>query len=201
MTTTRAGHAGRAVAAAYALVALALLGAPFLAPPALAQEKEGEIWVGSYQPDPSALDDDISFGLRSIFRRPEGLGFGVELGYVAVSGEVTDGTLTGDLDWDSFFVDGVFDLPLGHSKKVVPAFTFGTGIAFTSADSSIEGRVGSVEVDDLEATSFTVQAGFGVRILLGDKFYIRPAARVRWFEARGDEDLDTEYLIGFGRAF
>lgn len=201
MTTTRAGHAGRTVAASYALVALALLAAPFLAPDARAQEKEGEIWVGSYQPDPSGLDDDLSFGLRSIFRRPDGLGFGVELGYVAVSGEVTSGAATGDVDWDSFFVDGIFDLPIGGSKKVVPAFIFGTGLAFTSADSSIEGRVGSVDVDDLESTSFTVQAGFGVRILLGEAFYIRPAARVRWFEARGDEDLDTEYLIGFGRAF
>ena len=185
--------------AAAVLIALALLGAPALAPAARAQEKEGEIWVGSYQPDRSGMDDDLSFGLRSIFRRPDGLGFGVELGYVSTSGEVTSGSQTGKLDWDSFFVDGIFDVPLGHSKKVLPAFFFGTGLAFTSADSSFEGRVGSIEVDDLEGTSFTVQAGFGVRILLGEAFYLRPAARVRWFEARGDEDLDTEYLIGFGR--
>ena len=186
---------------AAALIALALLGAPMLAPAARAQGKEGEIWVGSYRPDPSAMDDDLSFGLRSILRRPDGLGFGVELGYVSTSGEVTSGGLTGNLDWDAFFVDGIFDLPIGHSKKVVPAFSFGTGFAFTNADSSVEGRVGSVSVDDLDATSWTVQAGFGVRIALGEAFYFRPAARLRWFEARGDDDLDTEYLVGFGRTW
>ena len=201
MTTTRAVRADRAVAAVYVLVALGLLGTPFLAPEAQAQGKEGELWVGSYHPDPSGLDDDLSFGLRTIFRRPDGLGMGIELGYVSASGDVTSGGVTGSVDWDSFFVDGVFDIPIGGSKKVMPAFTFGTGLAFSGVDSSVEGRVGSVDVDDLEDTTFTVQAGFGVRILLGDAFYIRPAARVRWFEARGDEDLDTEYLIGFGRAF
>lgn len=186
---------------AAAFIALALLGAPVLAPAARAEAKEGEIWVGSYQPDPSAMDDDLSFGLRSIFRRPDGLGLGVEVGYVSTSGEVTSGGVTGDLDWDAFFVDGIFEVPIGHSKKVLPAFVFGTGIAFTGADSSIDGRVGSVSVDDLESTSFTAQAGFGLRIVLGEAFYLRPAARVRWFGARGDEDLDTEYLVGFGRAW
>jgi hypothetical protein len=183
------------------LFALALLGAPFLAPSVQAQGKDGEIWVGLYQPDPSFMDDDISFGLRSLFHAPDGLGFGVELGYVAASGEATSGAQTGSVDWDALWIEGIFDLPLGHSKKAVPSFFFGAGFAFESADSEVEGPIGSIEVDDLDGTSFTAQAGFGVKFVLGDHFYLRPAARLHWFEARGSDDLDTEYILGFGRTF
>ena len=183
------------------LFVLALLLAPVFSSAALAQGKDGEIWVGYYQPDPSALDNDISFGVRSLFRRPDGLGIGVELGYVSVSGEATSGGLTGNLDWDAFFTDFLFDVPLGHGKKAIPSFFFGTGLAFANVDSSVEGRIGSIDVDDLDGTSFTAQAGFDVKIVVGDHFYLRPAARLRWFEARGGDDLDTEYVLGFGRAF
>jgi len=201
MRTIRGGRTPRLRITATALFVLAVLGAPFLAPAARAQGKEGEIWVGYYQPDASAMDSDISFGLRSLFRAPDGLGFGVELGYVSVSGEATSGGVTGSLDWDAFFLDGIFDLPIGHSKKAAPSFFFGTGLAFANVDSKVEGRIGSINVDDLDGTSFTVQAGFDVKFTVGEHFYLRPAARVRWFEARGGEDLDTEYVLGFGRSF
>ena len=178
-----------------------ILAAPVFAPAARAQGKDGEIWIGSYQPDPSFMDSDISFGLRSLFRRPDGVGFGVEIGYVSLSGEATSGGVTGSVDWDAFFLDGIFDVPFGHGKKVIPSFTFGTGLAFGNLDSKVEGRVGSIDVEDLDGTSFTVQAGLGVKFVLGQHFYLRPSARVRWFEARGGDDLDTEYIVGFGRAF
>ena len=202
--TSHEGLTGRGRILAAGLIALALLCAPMLAPEARAQGKAGkeiEAWVGYYEPDPSAMDADTSYGLRSIFRRPDGLGFGIEIGYVSASGEAISGGVASDLDWDAFFVDGVFDFPIGHGTKVIPAFTFGTGFAFSSVDASADGRVGSVDVDDLEDTTFTAQAGFGVKFNLGPSCYIRPAARLRWFEARSSEDLDTEYLIGFGKSF
>lgn len=201
MISSHAGRTRRPPSLRLALSALMILAAPVFVPAASAQGKDGEIWVGSYQPDPSFMDSDISFGLRSLFRRPDGMGFGMEIGYVSVSGEATSGGATGSADWDAFFLDGIFDVPIGHGKKVIPSFTFGTGLAFGNLDSEVEGRVGSIELDDLDGTSFTVQAGFGVKFILGDHFYLRPAARVRWFEARGGEDIDTEYIIGFGRAF
>ena len=201
MSSIHAGRTRRRPSLRLVLSALMLLAAPVFVPAALAQGKDGEIWVGSYQPDPSFMDSDISFGLRSVLHRPDGLGFGMEIGYVSLSGEATSGGVTGSVEWDAFFLDGIFDVPIGHGKKVVPSFTFGTGLAFGNLDSEVEGRVGSIEVDDLDGTSFTVQAGFGVKFVLGQHFYLRPAARVRWFEARGGEDIDTEYIIGFGRAF
>ena len=199
----RSSHAGRTRRSSLvlALAALTMLAAPVFASAARAQGKDGEIWIGSYHPDPSFMDSDISFGLRSMIRRPDGLGFGGEFGYVSLSGEATSGGVTGSVDWDAFFVDFLFDLPIGHSKKAIPSFTFGTGLAFASLDSEVEGRIGSIEVDDLDGTSFTAQAGFGFKFVLGDHFYLRPAARVRWFEARGGDDLDTEYVVGFGRTF
>ena len=201
MKTIDTVRTGRSRTQALALIALALLSAPLLAPAASAQGKDGEVWVGHYSPDPDTMDSDISFGLRGLNHAPNGLGFGFELGYVSTSGEATSGSVTGSLDWDAFFLDGVFELPIGHGKKVIPAFVFGTGIAFTSVDTEVEGDVGSVSVDDLDTTGLTVQAGFSVRFAIGEAFYLRPAARVRWFEARGNDDLDVEYLIGFGRKF
>lgn len=197
-------HAGRTRGTrtlAPALIALALLSAPFLAPAVRAQEKEGEVWVGYYQPDPAFMDNDISFGLRSLFRAPDGLGYGMEIGYVSTSGDATSGLTTGSVDWDALFVEGLFDLPFGHGKKATPSFFFGLGFAFESADSEIEGPIGGITVDDLDGTSFTAQAGLDVKIAVGEHFYLRPAARLHWFEARGDEDLDTEFILGFGRSF
>ncbi len=200
MSSSHAGRTRRS-SLVLALAALTMLAAPVFASAARAQGKDGEIWIGSYQPDPSFMDSDISFGLRSLIRRPDGLGIGGEIGYVSLSGEATSGGQTGSVDWDAFFLDFLFDVPLGHSKKAIPSFTFGTGLAFANLDSKVEGRVGSIEVDDLDGTSFTAQAGFGFKFVLGDHFYLRPAARVRWFEARGGDDLDTEYVLGFGRTF
>ena len=201
MSSSHTGLTRRPPSLLLVLFALMILTAPVFVPAARAQGKDGEIWVGSYQPDPSFMDSDISFGLRSLVRRPDGMGFGGEIGYVSLSGEATSGGTTGSVDWDAIFLDGIFDLPIGHGKKAIPSFTFGTGLAFASLHSKVEGRVGSIEVDDLDGTSFTLQAGFGVKFVLGQHFYLRPAARVRWFEARGGEDLDTEYIIGFGRTF
>jgi len=199
--TIHAGRTRRTRITAPALIALALLSAPFLAPAASAQGKDGEIWFGYYQPDPAFMDNDISFGLRSLFHAPDGLGYGLEIGYVSTSGEATSGATTGSVDWDALWVEGIFDLPFGHGHKAIPSFFFGAGFAFENADSEVEGPVGSIEVDDLDGTSFTVQAGLDVKILVGEHFYLRPAARLHWFEARGDEDLDTEFVLGFGRTF
>lgn len=186
---------------ATALVALGLLAAPFLAPAAHAQSKDGEVWIGYYQPDPAFMDNDISFGLRSLIHAPDGLGYGMEIGYVSTSGEATSGLTTGSVDWDALFVEGLFDLPFSQGKKAIPSFFFGLGFAFASADSEVEGPIGSISVDDLDGTSFTAQAGLDVKIAVGEHFYLRPAARLHWFEARGDEDLDTEFILGFGRSF
>ena len=201
MSSSHAGRTCRPPSLRLVLSALMILAAPVFVPAARAQGKDGEIWVGSYQPDPSFMDSDISFGLRSLVRRPDGMGFGGEIGYVSLSGEATSGGVTGSVGWDAIFVDAIFDVPIGHGKKAIPSFTFGTGLAFANLDSKVKGRVGSIEVDDLDGTSFTLQAGLGVKFVLGQHFYLRPSARVRWFEARGGDDLDTEYIIGFGRAF
>jgi hypothetical protein len=167
-------------------------------PSAWAVGEEAEIWFGYYSPDPSFLDSDISFGGRTLWPASERLHYGVEVGWVSTDGTATDGLQTGHVDWRSFFMDLVGDLDLTVGKKVTPVFTFGLGGAFQNVDTNLAGFAGSVSVDDLNTSSFTFQGGFGVKIDLGKAYFLRPAARVRWYTNRNGDDLDTEYLLGFG---
>ena len=169
-----------------------------LAPAAAAEKREAEFWVGQYVPDPAALDSDIAFGVRGMMPISKRGAFGFDVGYVSTEGEARSGGTTGRLEWSSVFFDFVGDISLAPGKKVDPVFTFGAGVSFGSADVSISGPLAGVSAEELDDVSITLQGGFGVKIDLGKTMYLRPAARVRWFENRSDEDLDTEYLIGLG---
>jgi hypothetical protein len=45
--------------------------------------------------------------------------------------------------------------------------------------------------------SLTVHGGLGVKIPLGEKVYLRPDARVRWFDNGGDTDVEASLAQGF----
>ena len=198
MTASRGAIASRIVALLSAC-GLALLAAVAAAPAAHAQDKEGEIFVGEYVPDPSVLDSDLSFGVRVMMGRPGPIKFGAEVSYIQTSGDVVSGLQTGTLDWDSFFFDFVADYSFAPGKKFETVLTFGSGVAFESAEASVNGPIVGVSIDDLDDVTYTIQGGIGFKIGLGEAFYLRPAARVRWFPIRDQSDLDTEYLIGIGR--
>jgi hypothetical protein len=178
---------------------LALLAGLAASPATLAQDKEVEIYVGEYDPDPSVLDSDLSFGARFLRGAHGPLKVGSEISYIQTDGEVTSGLQTGSIEWEAFFVDFIADYSFAPGKKFETVLTFGTGFAFESAEASVSGAIAEVDVEDLDDVTYTFQAGIGFKIAFGKDFFLRPAARVRWFPARDQSDLDTEYLVGFGR--
>lgn len=183
------------------ILSLGLLASLAASSVTFAQGKEVELFVGEYDPDPSVLDSDLSFGVRFLQGGQGPLKVGTELSYIQTDGEVTSGLQTGTLDWDSFFVDFVADYSFAPGKKFETVLTFGTGFAFESAEASASGPIVEVDVEDLDSFTYTLQGGIGFKIALGKECFLRPAARVRWFPERDQSDLDTEYLVGFGRRF
>ncbi|HZM68886.1 MAG TPA: outer membrane beta-barrel protein [Candidatus Cryosericum sp.] len=178
---------------------LALLASLAASPATFAQGKEVEIYVGQYVPDPSVLDSDLSFGVRFLRGGPGPLKFGTEVSYIQTDGEVTSGLQTGTVDWDSFCVDFVADYSFAPGKKFETVLTLGTGFAYESAEASVSGPIAEIDVEDFDDVTYTIQGGIGFKIAFGKAFFLRPAARLRWFPDRDQSDLDTEYLVGFGR--
>jgi hypothetical protein len=178
---------------------LAFLASLAASPATFAQGREAEIFVGEYDPDPSVFDSDLSFGVRFLQGRPGPVKFGTEISYIQTDGEVTSGLQTGSVEWDSLFVDFIADYSFAPGKKFETVLTFGTGFAYESAEASVSGPVAEIEVEDFDDFTYTVQGGIGFKIAFGKDFFLRPAARVRWFPVRDQSDLDTEYLVGFGR--
>ena len=160
--------------------------------------KEAEFWLGDYVPGPANIDSAVSFGARTLMSTSKRSAFGVEVAYVDTSGEARSGGTTGHLDWSSLFVDLIGDISLSSGKKIVPVFSFGAGVAFEKSNTNVSGTLVGVSIDDLDRASFTLQAGLGVKITLGKSMFLRPAARVRWFETRSQDDIDAEYLVGLG---
>jgi opacity protein-like surface antigen len=184
-------------------VCFALLTLLAVAPAAWAagKEKEAEFWVGYYDPKPSSLDSDTSFGGRTLMAVSPTVAFGMEVGYVSTRGDATSGGTTGSVKWSSIFIDFISDFRLTHGKKVVPVFTLGLGTSIGNADTSLSGPISGVSISDLDTTSLSAQVGFGVKIDVSQKMFLRPAVRGRWFRARSEDDWDTEYLVGLGWRF
>lgn len=173
--------------------------------PALAAVEAGgqifEVWVENYSPGPSELDSDIAYGLRFSYNTSERITASAELGYVSTSGEFSDGLSQVSLDYSVWFVDFLADFNFAAGSKVVPALFVGAGFAGESADAKGSGPLVDVTVDGLDDAGLTLQAGGALKIQLGQKFDLRPGVRFRWFEARAQDETDTEYLLGFGYRF
>ena len=184
-------------------VFLVLLTTLALAPAAQAagKEKEADFWVGYYDPKPSFLDSDTSFGGRTLMAVSPTVSFGMEVGYVSTKGDATSGGTTGSVKWSSLFIDFISDFRLSHGKKIVPVFTLGLGTSIGKADTSLSGPISGVSISDLDATSLEAQVGFGLKIDVSKTMFLRPAVRGRWFRARSEDDWDTEYLVGLGWRF
>lgn len=58
------------------------------------------------------------------------------------------------------------------------------------------GGVGSLKVEDAEET--TLHLGLGAEIQLGERAYLRPEVRGRWFEEDVDAVTFMEYSLGIG---
>ena len=173
--------------------------------PALAaiesQGKVFEVWIEDYSPGAPELDSDLSYGIRFAYNANERITYAGEIGYVSLSGEFTEGVTTAEVDYSSWFSDFVVDFNFAAKSKVVPVIFMGIGWAGESADAKSTGALLIVTVEDAFQSGFTLQGGGALKIQMGKNFELRPGIRWRWFEARSGDDIDTEFLLGFGYRF
>lgn len=184
----------------FVVLASIATGSPALADIA-SHGKVFEVWVSDYTPGASELDSDLAYGVRFTYNANERLSYAWEGGYVSTSGEFTEGNTTTQVDYSSWFSDFLVDFNFASKSKVVPVVFVGFGWAGESADAKSSGTLLTVTIEDVYQSGITLQGGGALKIQLGKNFELRPGIRWRWFEARSQDDIDTEYLLGFGYRF
>jgi hypothetical protein len=181
------------------LVALAV-GTPALAD-VQPKGKVFEVWFEDYVPGAPEFDPNLAYGLRFAYNNNERITYAGEAGYVATTGTFSDSLSTTKVDYSSWFVDFIVDINFAAKKKVVPVIFLGLGWAGESADAKSTGTLLTVTVEGAYDAGFTLQGGGALKIQMGKKFELRPAVRWRWFDQRSENDVDTEFLLGFGYRF
>lgn len=187
---------------------LALLAA---APAAFGDGNELEAFVGYYYPSDIEIDaldaqlnyeDDFSYGVRYGRRINEVFGVGVSWSHFEADAARSDkeviGCSTCDLDYD--FADFSFEWYPGGGE-----FALFAGLGWVTGDFSIDipGDSNDIEASD---DAFTYHFGAAYTWLVGDVFYIRPDARIRFLELDSNtqdnyDSEDPEVRVGFGWRF
>ncbi len=172
----------RRTASWWAALTLAVVLASVGGSPAAA-EGSFEVYLGYYFPDEEGVDEDLTYGIRLGHRLSDRFGL--------------EGTL-GRYETEVFFVDveAIFaDLSLVFFTNPGSTAEFlifgGPGWAF------LEAEAGSMEATE---DSLTAHLGVGLKIALGERTYLRPDVRGRWFE-EGEDDLDLEVSLALGFRF
>jgi len=186
------------------LVALILM----LVPATLAAVPEPGEWFagifgGNYEPGPDeVLDSQTIFGLRVGRMMTNRVSVGVSIGVVSPdSKQPSDPLLSGLLEADFTLIDVNAVYALKPKSRFGLLVGGGLGGAFVSADGVIDGPGGALFFEDVTSDSLTANAVVGAVINVGEKFYIRPQMRLRWFEARREDQVDQEVTLGFGFRF
>lgn len=143
-----------------------------------------ELYGGFYLPESDVIDEDLSYGIRAGYRWSERAAF-----------EATLGRFEGDIDFAAVdFEVTLLDLSLAWTVNpgsgAELALFAGPGWAFVDVSSRAFGLSAS---DD----SATVHAGANLRFDLSDSVYLRPDARVRYFEESEEADFEASLAIGF----
>lgn len=157
--------------------------------PALAQSHHGatfEIFAGAYQPEDNVLDTGATFGLRGGYRYSDAFGF--EGSVSAFHSDLGPG-----VDVDFGFFDASFKWYPGSGGKKNELLLFG-GPGWSRVDASAQTIFGNLSVSDDSATA---HIGIGGELHVGNRWYLRPEARARYFDKGGDVDTEATLAVGF----
>lgn len=160
------------------------------------------IYGGNYEPAADDLDSQGTVGLRFGYAFTGHFGVGGSLGAINIDEEFDDGGSTLEVDADFIFLDlGVFYAFFDPKRRLRPIVTGGIGLASVDADASVQGRSGSVDLEGYDDSTLTVNAGFGLSIRAGDRFYLRLLNKWRYFDEREEDEVDSELSLGFAWTF
>ncbi len=166
--------------------------------------REFELQLGYYQADPEILDDAVTLGFRAGKILGNRLGLFGELAWFdgGETGTIPEQLLTVGVDYEVLFLDFVGEYYFNPAGAVNFSAFAGAGWAFVSTRATASVRGAGIPITEtLGGDSFEMQAGLALRFRVGEKFYLRPAYRIRWLEARRGDDLDREALLAFGFKF
>ena len=148
------------------------------------------------------LDDDITYGVRYGYNFNQAWGLEVSMGFNPTS---VTGLAGNDIDIDLSMVDINAVWHFSPYGRFVPYLTAGAGYAVADLDVPIGGTVNGQPVSIDDDSGFTLNAGFGAKYFVNDRFLIRFDARYRYLDAVVDSFADSpgtvEATLGIGWKF
>jgi len=160
------------------------------------------LYAGWFYPEGDALDEDLTFGGAYGYNFSENFGINIQTGFFDVddsaNNENVEDFLEGaPLSLDLWLVDfsGVW-YPGGGNFGV-----FG-GLGWATIDATLHVPGDDNDLDASDDT-FTFHAGANYQWNITETFFIRPEARVRWFDATdaGYDETQWETIAHFGWKF
>lgn len=148
------------------------------------------------------LDDDVTYGVRAGYNFNQTWGIETSLGFNSNSVMGLAGN-DADIDLSTIDVNAVWNFR--PSSRLVPYLTAGAGYASADLDAPIQGTVSGQPVSIDDDSGFTLNAGFGAKYFVNDRFMIRFDARYRYLDAVLDKFADSpntiEATLGLGWRF
>lgn len=156
---------------------------------------EYAFYAGAYLPQPSAFDTGATYGARMGYRATEHVALTGSLGYTSLQGQDGSGAarVKGDVDylmldfdaWYIFWPDRRLSLTIGAG----PGYAWGNG--------SMENNAGNnVDSGHITDGSLTFNAALGPVFRLNDRVDLRLMTRFRYYDNRGQDDVDKEITLG-----
>jgi hypothetical protein len=156
---------------------------------------------GAYDAGPDVIDDSELFDLRFNYALSQKLRVGASVGFSKFESGALPAGLTGSFDGEVVFVDLGAGYVFRPRKRLSFAVAGSIGGAFTSIDGAIQDVDGTPLFEDVTGDSLTLSAGFGARIAFTRRIGLRLLKRYRWFEAREDDEIDSDLTLGLGFRF
>lgn len=160
---------------------------------------EFEIYAGWFWPDEEGDTnlDDLTYGVRLGYNFTEHFGLSGTLGYW----EADDTAFGGFVDSDALFFDISFEWLVNPEDLAVFVVYGGPGLVSTETSFVDPGDFTKNFLVDGE--EFSVHFGLGARISAGERWFLRPDVRLRWFDDGhplngNDEELSWEATFGVG---
>jgi hypothetical protein len=170
-------------------------------------ENVGKTWhvegyVGAYIPKPDIFDNQVTLGGRVGYDFTKNMGLEGSLGWFGSSKDfdVSPG-VTAEIDADFIMTDFSFVYTLFPEKKFNPKLYGGIGGAFVSADVLVDAPGGGIFFSGIDDDAFTVHFGGGSKISINEVMYFRFAGRMRYYENRDDDEIDSEFTGALGYTF
>ena len=158
-----------------------------------------EFYIGSYDFSRD-FDSTETYGIRLDWNVSERVGIFTQLGWFDADQDIDSNS---SIKFQTFVWDWDVNVNFLEDRMMVPV-VYG-GIGWASSDYEIEGACpigdGRCSVKGYNSSSFTANIGAALRIDLGERLFLKPDVKWRWYEQRESDSTDAEYTLSLGIKF